>query len=133
MQSQLPTDARGRAALRRGARRIGAAYAGILGGTVVVSLLIGLASGRSLFHAVAVGLYVVGAGLLLGCFVTGVRGPLRGVSRTGETAPLVTARGVRRASPFERTETTKISLLLFVLGLSLIVLGSLIDPSHKAF
>lgn len=116
----------------RAARRIGLIYAGIVGGTIVVSLLIGLAAGGSLLHAVAVGLYVVGAMFLLGCFVTGVRGPLRGVSRTGETVPLVGARGVRRASVFERLESTKISLLLFALGFSLIVLGALLDPAHRA-
>jgi hypothetical protein len=40
---------------------------------------------------------------------------------------------VRRATTDERTEASRTAILLFVMGLSLIILGSLIDPSHKAF
>jgi hypothetical protein len=108
-------------------------YAGIIGGTIALSLLAGLAAGSNLLRAVAIGLYVAGALLFFGCFVMGARGPLRGVSRTGETVPLMGARGVRRASVDERSEATRISILLFVLGLSLVVLGALVDPAHKTF
>lgn len=101
--------------------------------TGLVSLLVGLAYGGSLLHAVALGFYIVGALLLLGCFIMGIRGPLRGVSRTGETVPLIGARGVRRAKPLERLEATQISILLFVLGLLLIAIGTVLDPAHKAF
>jgi hypothetical protein len=115
------------------ARRIAPIYGGIVVATVLVSALIGLAAGADVLHAVAVGLYIVGAVLLLGCFVTGVRGPMRGVSRSGETVPLAGARGVRRATLTKRSEATQISVLLFILGFVLIVLGALLDPAHKAY
>ena len=63
----------------------------------------------------------------------GVRGPLRGVDRTGETVPLFGARRVRRATVDERSDSTQIAVLLFVLGLGLVVVAALIDPAHQAF
>ena len=121
------------AALREAARRIALIYAALLGGTILVSAAVGLAGGTGLLRSISVGLYLVGALLLLGCFLSGVRGPLRGISRSGETVPAVAARGLRRASLLERSEASQLSLLLFVLGLSLIVLGALVDPVHRAF
>jgi hypothetical protein len=47
--------------------------------------------------------------------------------------PLVGARGVRRATEDERSESSRTAILLFVFGLSLVVIGSLIDPAHKSF
>jgi len=119
--------------LRAAARRIAIISVALLGGTVVISALIGLAAGAGLERSISVGLYVLGALLLLGCFLFGVRGPLRGVSATGETVPVVGARGVRKASGDERTEATRVALLLFVLGLAVVFLASLIDPAHKNF
>lgn len=115
------------------ARRIAVIYGVVVGGAVVVAVVLGAAAGANLERAVAVGLYVAGAALLVGCFFTGVRGPLRGVSRTGETVPLFGAKSVRRATPDERSEATRMSLLLFVMGIVTVVLGSLADPSHRAF
>lgn len=128
-----PTDSGRHAVLLRGARRLAYIYAGVLGATVAVSALIGLAIGASMARAVSVGLYFAGAAFFLGCFVAGARGPLRGVSRSGETVPILGARGVRRASVDERSEAARTSILLFVLGLTLVVLGALIDPVHKTF
>jgi hypothetical protein len=119
--------------LRSAVRRLAPLYGAVLGGTVLLSLLLGLAAGSDLRRAVAVGLYLAGAAILVGCFVVGVRGPLRGVSRTGETVPLVGARGVRRATGEERLEASKMAVLLFVLGLSFVVLGSILDPVHRTF
>lgn len=119
--------------MRQGLRRLGLIYLAILLGTVVLSALLGLAAGANVVRAIAVGLYVAGAALLGGCFVVGARGPLRGVSREGDTVPLVGARGVRRATSEERTESSRTAIVLFLLGLSLVVLGSLIDPAHKSF
>jgi hypothetical protein len=136
--SQSPPTDRGtaggrHAVLLRGARRLAYIYAGVLGGTIAVSALIGVAAGASVQRAVSVGLYLAGAAFFLGCFVAGARGPLRGVSRTGETVPILGARGVRRANADERSEAARISILLFALGLSLVVLGALLDPVHKTF
>lgn len=115
------------------ARRIGLIWVAILAATTVISALLGLALSASLGRSIAVGLYLAGAMLLTGCFVVGARGPLRGVSREGETVPLAGARGVRRATGDERSESSRTAILLFVLGLSLVLIGSLIDPAHKPF
>jgi len=114
-------------------RRLALIFAAVLGTTVVLSLLLGVVAGASLGRSVAIGLYVAGAVALLGCFVMGARGPLRGTGASGETTPLLGARKVRRATRDERTEASRTAVLLFALGLTLIVLGSVIDPAHKTF
>jgi hypothetical protein len=114
-------------------RRLALIFAAVLGSTVVVSVLLGLIAGKSLGRSVAIGLYVSGAVALLGCFVMGARGPLRGSGPSGESAPLLGAKRVRRATSDERTEATRTALLLFALGLVLVVIGSVIDPAHRAF
>lgn len=119
--------------LLQAARRLAIIYGAILVGTVVLSALLGLAAGASLARSIAVGLYVVGAVFLVGCFVVGARGPLRGSGRGGESVPVVGARRLRRATADERTESSRTAILLFVLGLTLVVLGSLLDPAHRAF
>lgn len=121
------------AVLLQGARRLAIIYGAILAGTVALSALLGLAAGASIARSIAVGLYVVGAVFLVGCFVVGARGPLRGSGQSGESAPLLGARRLRRATADERTESSRTSILLFVLGLTLVVLGSLVDPAHSAF
>jgi hypothetical protein len=119
--------------LVQAARRLALIFAAVLGSTVVVSVLLGLAAGQSLGRSVAIGLYVAGAVALLGCFVMGARGPLRGTGASGENTSLLGARKVRRATSDERTEATRTALLLFALGLVLVVIGSVIDPAHRAF
>jgi hypothetical protein len=119
--------------VRRGLRRLALIFAGGLAGTAVVSALLGLAAGSSVQRAVAIGFYVDGIVLLSGCFVFGVRGPLRGVSREGDTVSIMGARSIRRASPDERSEATRTAIILFVLGLAIVAIGSLIDPAHKTF
>jgi hypothetical protein len=119
--------------LVQAARRLALIFAAVLGSTVVVSIVLGLLAGKSIGRSVAIGLYVAGAVALLGCFVMGARGPLRGTGASGETAPLLGAKKVRRATSDERTEATRSAILLFALGLVLVVIGSVIDPAHKAF
>ena len=119
--------------LLRVARRLSLAFGAVVGGTVVASAVIGLAVGAGVARSVSVGLYVAGVALLVGCFVVGARGPLRGVDRTGETVPLFGARRVRRATGAERSDATQIAILLFGLGLVLVVVAALIDPRHQAF
>ena len=115
------------------ARRIVLIWAALLVVTVALSALVGAASGSGVQRPIAVGLYIAGIVLLAGCFVVGARGPLRGVSQEGETVPVVSARRVRRATGNERSESARTAILLFVLGLTLVILGSLIDPAHTAF
>ncbi len=117
----------------RAARRLALVFAAITGGTVALSLVIGVAAGTSVARSVSVGLYVAGAALLVGCFVVGARGPLRGVNRTGETVPVLGARKVRRATVDERSDAVQMAILLFGLGLALVVVAALIDPAHQAF
>lgn len=112
------------------ARRIALLFAGIVVGTGVVAGVIGVASGHGLLRSIAVGLYIAGACLLVGCFVMGARGPLRGVGAHGETTGALGARGVRRATEDERTDAARTSLLLFGLGIAVIVIAVLIDPAH---
>jgi hypothetical protein len=116
-----------------GFRRLATVAGALFAATVVVSLLFGLALGASAGRSISVGLYILGAMLLVGCFVFGVRGPLRGVSSTGDTTSFVGARRLRTATPEERSESTKIALLLFALGIAVVIIGSVIDPNHKAF
>lgn len=114
------------------ARRLALIYAAVLLGTGVVSLTIGLLV-DSILRSLAVGYYLAGAALLVGCFLVGVRGPLRGVSDSGDTVPVTGARRLRRATPDERSEAARTAILLFVLGLSLVVIGSLFDPGRATF
>ena len=116
-----------------GLRRLGIIAGAVLFGTIAVSALLGVAAGASVERAISVGLYVLGAVLLVGCFLFGARGPLRGMSKSGETVPMLGARGVRRATGEERSEATRTALLLFAAGLVVIFLGSLIDPAHSTF
>ncbi len=119
--------------LLQAARRLALIFAAITGGTVVASLVIGVAVGSSIARSVSVGLYAAGAALLVGCFVVGARGPLRGVNRTGETVPVLSARRVRRATGDERSDSVQTAIVLFALGLGLVVVAALIDPAHQAF
>jgi hypothetical protein len=119
--------------LLAGLRRLAIIAGAVVGGTVCVSALLAVAAGADVLRGVSVGLYVLGAVLLVGCFVFGARGPLRGMGRAGETVPMMGARGVRRATEDERSEATRTAILLFVLGLVVIFLGSLLDPAHSTF
>lgn len=119
--------------LLAGFQRLAKIMGGVVVATVVVSLLLGLAAGAGVERSISVGLYVLGAVLLVGCFIFGARGPLRATSSSGQAAPLLAARRVRTATVEERSESTRISLLLFVLGIVIVVIGSVIDPAHKAF
>jgi hypothetical protein len=119
--------------LASGLRRIATIYGAVIVGTLVLSALLGLLAGGNILRSMAVGLYLAGAALLVGCFIFGVRGPLRGVSREGEVVPVAGARRIRRATGDERSEAARTSILLFFLGLGLIVLGTVIDPAHRLF
>jgi len=135
--------------LRAAFRRIAAIVAVTLGGTAAVSASLGALSGRSVLHALAVGYYVVGTAVLIGCFVIGARGPLRRAQGDdGEEPGMIPPsmfgglfgsgsarrrRGRRKATPEERRGATLTSLGLFALGLLLILIGAVADPSRRAF
>jgi hypothetical protein len=119
--------------LLAGIRRLATIAGAVLAVDVVVSLLLGLAAGAGAQRSISVGLYVLGILLLVGCFVFGVRGPLRGVGSSGETAPVLGARRIRTATAEERTESSRTAIALFLVGIVVVVLASVIDPTHRAF
>ena len=130
--------------LRGAARRIAVIVALLVGGTAAVSVALGALAGTSLLRSLAVGYYLVGAGVLLGSLALGSRGPMRADrSVEDDRAPVVpvlgglhTVRGrrnLRKATPEERRESRRSSLGLFVLGLLIVLLGTAFDPSRHAF
>jgi hypothetical protein len=120
--------------LLAGLRRLATILGAVVGATIVLSLLLGVGAAHAgVERSISVGLYILGIILLVGCFVFGARGPLRATSSSGQAVPSLAARRVRTATPEERSEATRLSLLLFVIGLAIVVIGSAIDPSHKAF
>jgi hypothetical protein len=124
--------------LRDALPRILAAVAISVGGTAAISAVLGALSGKSVEHSLAVGYYVVGAAVLVGSFVFGSRGPWRAaVSDVSEDVPFPfrprRRRQRRKATPEERGDARRTSVALFLLGVGLILLGAVVDPSRRAF
>lgn len=136
--------------LRSGLRRLLIIFVAILALTAVVSLVLGALAHANLERALAVGFYAVGAVVLLGSFVFGLRGPVRGEWRDEKEAEILQAvppeavprggyfagimpRSVRRTTADERSEARLNSIALFVLGIVLILIGSGFDPSRRPF
>lgn len=132
--------------LRGALRRIAVIIGALVGGTAAIAVTLGALAGTSLLHALAVGYYLAGAGVLLGSLALGSRGPMRAERSLDdeEGRPAFTAspfgglrplgrRNVRKATPEERSESRRSSLGLFVLGLLLVLLGTAFDPSRRAF
>jgi hypothetical protein len=128
--------------LRAALPRIFGLVAIVLGGTTAVAAAAGALSGRSVAHALATGYYVVGAAILVGSFVLGSRGPWRSEVEDlnsdnwgGQSANMRarTRRRRRKATPEERAESKRGSFGLFLLGVALVLLGALVDPSRRAF
>ena|SRR5690242_6630783 len=128
--------------LRAALPRIVAVIGIVLGGTTALAAVLGAVSGKSILHSLAVGYYVVGAAVLIGSFVLGSRGPWR--SEVEELSPedwggqpatyrARTRRRRRKATPEERAESKRGSVGLFLLGVALVLLGALVDPSRRAF
>jgi len=112
-------------------RRIALMYVGVGGLTVVLSLAFGAVSGAPLARSIAIGLYLIGAVILIFGFFVGNRGPWR--HEHGEGGFSILPRGIRRATPEERKETMSLPVLFIVLGFGLIILGVLSDSAHKLF
>ena len=110
-------------------RRLALVFAILFGGTVLISLLVGLLLGADLQRAVSLGLDVVGAFFLVIGFFVGVRGPFRlgGADTPGP------GRFVRWAQPDERVETINVSALLVIVGFVLVFVGLALDPRYSLF
>ena len=143
--------------LRSGLRRLVVIFAVIFAVTAAVSVVLGALAHANLERALAVGFYASGAAVLIGSFVFGLRGPVRGEWGTaqgglghGESpdglqgageAPVphggtfggLMPRKVRRTTVDERTDARRNSIALFVLGIVLILIGSGFDPSRHPF
>jgi hypothetical protein len=120
---------------RSGLRRLLTIFGVIALLTTAVSLLLGALAHASLARSVADGFYVAGAAVLIGSFVLGIRGPLR--AEWGDSADRPRAgllpRTVRRSTPEERVEARLNSVALFGLGLVLVIVGGLVDPTRRVF
>jgi hypothetical protein len=122
--------------IRAAARRILVLLGGLVGGTVAVSLALGALAHASLLRSLAVGFYVVAAGILVGSFVFGVRGPLRpdwGADAQGQPRRGIIPRAIRRATSDERVESKRNSLALFALGVVFVLIGAVFDPTRRPF
>jgi hypothetical protein len=115
-------------------RRLALLIVGVGGGTLVVSVLLGLLFGASIPRAVALGYYLVGSFLLLAGFFFGNRGPVRprGDADVGG-GMILRGRRVRWATRDEQAEAINYSALYVVLGLVLIFLGLASDNKHALF
>jgi hypothetical protein len=112
-------------------RRLALMYVAVGGITVVLSLGFGAISGAPLTRSIAIGLYLIGAVVLIFGFFVGNRGPWR--HEHGEGGWSILPRGIRRATADERKESMSISVLFIALGFGLIILGVLSDSAHNLF
>lgn len=128
--------------IRGALRRIAVIVVVLVGGTAAVSAALGALSGRSVLHSLAVGYYVVGTAVLVGSFVLGLRGPVRSRPLDDPNAqqPSMTGWGgvflprtIRRTTPEERRTAKQGSVGLFLLGILLVAIGAMIDPSRRVF
>jgi hypothetical protein len=115
--------------MREAVRRFSLLFAGIVGATAALSLLLGLALGASVSRSLSVGWYAVGSMVLISGFFVGNRGPSR---PQGEGwMPFSLRRWVRWASPEEQQESISLSALLIVLGFLILVLAAVADTRYK--
>ncbi|HEV2591519.1 MAG TPA: hypothetical protein VGU02_06455 [Gaiellaceae bacterium] len=98
-------------------------------------LLFGLALGASARRSLSLTYYCVGAALLVGTVVTGVKGPFRAEYKTepGPLGRLVAPRNLRKATMEERMDGQRLALFLFVIGIIVLAIGAAFDPVHNNY
>jgi hypothetical protein len=106
------------------ARRFALLFVALVGGTAVLSLLIGLLFGAGVGRSVSLGWYGVGSILLISGFFVGNRGPAR-PQGDGPLTPFSMRRWVRWATPEEQRESISLSAVL------VIALGVLADTRYS--
>ena len=120
------------AALRRLALLIvGCVAVSALGG------LLGAAVGNSFERSFSLGLYLLGAFLMIAGFFVGNRGPARVRSETAGSTftpfPMFGSRRLRWASLGEQHEAINQSAVFISLGVILVLLGIFVDSRHSLF
>ena len=120
--------------LWRGVGRLGVAVAIVLVVVAAASAAIGLLAHMEVRRAVSLGMYFAGALLLTFGFFHGVRPPVRVEGERGHSGMfgVLLSRGyVRGASADELRDAHASSALFIGLGLVLVLVGALLDPSHR--
>jgi len=118
----------------RGLLRLAVAAAVVLAVVSVLSVLLGLLGHVPVRRAVSVGMYGVGALMMTLGVLHGVRPPVRvdgDRSQMGAFGVLFPLGRVRAATPDEHRDTRSSAALFVGLGMMLVVIGALIDPSHR--
>ncbi len=126
--------------MRSAARRIVVLFGSAVVVIGLVSGLIGLALGSSLWRSAATGLYLVGCFLVVLGVFAGVRGPLRPAGSEEEGDALgsllgigIFSRGVRSATTDERADARATAWLFLAMGLTMILVGIALDPRTALF
>jgi hypothetical protein len=111
------------------ARRFGILLGGLVAGTGLVALPLGLAFGSGVSRSLSLGWYIVGSLLLISGFFVANRGPARPEGEGWSAFSM--RRWVRWATPDEQRESISLSAVLVVLGFVLIALGVLADTRYS--
>jgi hypothetical protein len=126
--------------VRGAARRIVLLFGASIVVIAVVSALIGLALGGSASRSAATGLYLVGCFLVVLGVFAGVRGPLRPAGEPDEGDALgsllgvgIFAKGVRQATSDERSDARATAWLFLAVGITMILVGIVLDPRTRLF
>ena len=114
-------------------RRFAIALVIVVAAGALVGLLAGAVIRQGLRRDLAVGFYLSGTGLLALALLLGTRPPVKFKEGTGgSSVPSgLFDRGVRWASREEQNEALNVPALLVTLGVCLIVIGAVCDPSRK--
>ena len=115
------------------ARRYLTLFGAAAGITVALSGLFALIAGSSVRRALALGFYLVGSFLLIAGFFVGSRGRARPVTEDSDRGsfPFMSARKVRSATEEEERETISASAIFISLGVSLLVVGVMVDSQAR--
>ncbi len=126
--------------MRAAARRIVVLFGSAVVVIGLLSGLIGLALGSSVWRSAATGLYVVGCFLVVLGVFAGVRGPLRPSGSDEEGDALgsllgvgIFSKGVRSATSDERADARATAWLFLAMGVTMIVAGIALDPHTGLF
>ena len=126
--------------MRSAARRIVVLFGSAVVVISLVSGLIGLAVGSSLWRGATTGLYLVGCFLIVLGVFAGVRGPLRPSGSDEESDVFASllgvgifSKGVRTATSDERADARATAWLFLAMGFTMIFVGIALDPRTALF